>query len=203
MPGYEFFPGSGALDDTVHNIINVPIMPIWHMQQKDTLKRPLGPKALVGREAYRQAITQRLLPSLRAFNPDLILLSTGFDPVEGDVGNTRSGTADGEAGMDLQPKDFEWVTSEILKIADICCSGRVVSVLEGGYGQYSELEGNDSRGFAYNQVSSNKVKFPRFLFGMLTFCGLTLPLDWAYHLPGNDEPKHPFKCRICSCSLSH
>jgi acetoin utilization deacetylase AcuC-like enzyme len=36
--------------------------------------------------------------------------------------------------MDLDNKDIEWVTIEIMKIADICCSGRVVSVLEGGYG---------------------------------------------------------------------
>lgn len=37
--------------------------------------------------------------------------------------------------MDLTPDDFEWVTTEIMKIADLCCSGRVVSVLEGGYGR--------------------------------------------------------------------
>ena len=40
-------------------------------------------------------------------------------------------------GMDMEPADFEWVTSEIMKIADICCAGRIVSVLEGGYGSYS------------------------------------------------------------------
>lgn len=141
VPGYEFFPGSGASDDTVHNIINVPIMPKWHEQQGS---RETATNVLSGREAYRQAITQRLIPALRAFNPDLILLSTGFDPVDGDVGNTRSGTSDGKAGMDLQPHDFQWVTAEILKIADICCSGRVVSVLEGGYGQYA----SEARGVA-------------------------------------------------------
>jgi hypothetical protein len=91
----------------------------------------------MGREGYRQAIIQRLLPSLRAFNPALILISAGFDPALGDVGNTRNGTADRAAGMDLGSEDFEWVTSEIMKIADICCAGRVVSVLEGGYGSYS------------------------------------------------------------------
>ena len=32
-----------------------------------------------GRQAYRHAIQYRLLPALRAFNPDLILKSTGFD----------------------------------------------------------------------------------------------------------------------------
>lgn len=40
-------------------------------------------------------------------------------------------------GMDLNAEDFSWATTEIMKIADICCNGRVVSVLEGGYGEYS------------------------------------------------------------------
>ena len=39
-------------------------------------------------------------------------------------------------GMDLRPIDFEWTTTELLKVADLCCSGRLVSVLEGGYGSY-------------------------------------------------------------------
>jgi acetoin utilization deacetylase AcuC-like enzyme len=41
--------------------------------------------------------------------------------------------------MDLRPEDFEWVTTEIMRIADLCCSGRVVSVLEGGYGRPSDI----------------------------------------------------------------
>jgi hypothetical protein len=56
--------------------------------------------------------------------------------------------------MDMVPDDFAWITykvrfvktwclgtedklcAQILEVADICCSGRVVSVLEGGYGSY-------------------------------------------------------------------
>lgn len=40
-------------------------------------------------------------------------------------------------GIDLLPEDFAWATTEIMKIADICCGGRLVSVLEGGYGEYA------------------------------------------------------------------
>lgn len=40
-------------------------------------------------------------------------------------------------GMDLNSEDFSWATTEIMKIADICCNGRLVSVLEGGYGEYT------------------------------------------------------------------
>ena len=60
-------------------------------------------------------------------------MSTGFDPAYGDVGNTRSAPdnpKNTQVGMNLEP-DFSWVTGEILKIADLCCNGRVVSVLEG------------------------------------------------------------------------
>jgi hypothetical protein len=137
----------------------VPIPPMWHASASASASAsagspPSGAAAAsvgeassvrVGREAYRQAITQRLLPALRAFNPSLILLSTGFDPVEGDVGNTKTGTADADPGMDLRPEDFAWTTSEILNVADICCSGRVVSVLEGGYGEYAEQSKNIKR----------------------------------------------------------
>lgn len=88
-----------------------------------------------GRMAYRQAIQSRLLPSLRAFNPDLILISAGFDASKGDVGNARHERGRERMGLDLEPEDYAWTTRKILEIADICCQGRVVSVLEGGYGR--------------------------------------------------------------------
>ncbi len=101
---------------------------------------------LFGREAYRQAISQRLIPSLRAFNPSLILLSSGFDAAAGDVGNCRNYPGlQWARGMDLAPEDFAWTTSEIMKIADLCCSGKLVSVLEGGYGEYGRVNGKGGR----------------------------------------------------------
>lgn len=89
-----------------------------------------------GRLAYRKAIQDRLLPALRAFNPDLILISAGFDACKQDVGNAKhefGGKT--KMGLDLEPEDYAWTTRKILEIADICCQGRVVSVLEGGYGR--------------------------------------------------------------------
>jgi acetoin utilization deacetylase AcuC-like enzyme len=91
--------------------------------------------ATSGRQAYRQAIQSRLLPALRAFNPDLILISAGFDAAKGDVGNARHERGRERMGLDLEPEDYAWTTRKILEIADICCHGRVVSVLEGGYGR--------------------------------------------------------------------
>ena len=89
-----------------------------------------------GRTAYRQAIQSRLLPALRAFNPDLILISAGFDASKNDVGNAKHEAGGKEKmGIDLEPEDYAWTTRKICEIADICCQGRVVSVLEGGYGR--------------------------------------------------------------------
>eukprot|EP00980_Cylindrotheca_fusiformis_P016270 scaffold4829_cov129-Cylindrotheca_fusiformis.AAC.30 len=95
-----------------------------------------NPNSNAGRFAYRRAIQSRLLPALRAFNPDLILISAGFDACKGDVGNAKHEFgAKEKIGMDLEPEDYAWTTRKVLEIADICCQGRVVSVLEGGYGR--------------------------------------------------------------------
>jgi len=104
-----------------------------------------SPRAGGGRQAYRRAIQNRLLPSLRAFNPDLILISAGFDACKGDVGNAKHEIGGKEKiGIDLEPEDYAWTTSKILEIADICCQGRVVSVLEGGYGRHTASGVHDS-----------------------------------------------------------
>ena len=95
-----------------------------------------NPNPTSGRMAYRKAIQNRLLPALRAFNPDLILISAGFDACKGDVGNAKHEFgAKEKVGIDLEPEDYAWTTRKVLEIADICCQGRVVSVLEGGYGR--------------------------------------------------------------------
>ncbi|GKY96269.1 hypothetical protein MPSEU_000586400 [Mayamaea pseudoterrestris] len=73
------------------------------------------------RDAYRNQI----LPSLREFDPDIIFISAGFDAHRRDTMNF------GYVGM--VEDDYEWVTEQIIKVANTCCNGRVVSVLEGGY----------------------------------------------------------------------
>ena len=39
-------------------------------------------------------------------------------------------------GLNLTPDDFAWITAQVLSVARVCCPGRCVSVLEGGYGQW-------------------------------------------------------------------
>ena len=73
------------------------------------------------RESYRS----KILPALVKFNPDIILVSAGFDAHKKDDMNQ------GYIGM--VEDDYEWLTQQIVKVANVCCQGRVVSVLEGGY----------------------------------------------------------------------
>jgi acetoin utilization deacetylase AcuC-like enzyme len=60
---------------------------------------------------------------LRAFKPDFIIISAGFD----------AHRLDPLAGMNLEDDDFGWVTERLMAIADEQCAGRIVSILEGGY----------------------------------------------------------------------
>jgi acetoin utilization deacetylase AcuC-like enzyme len=63
------------------------------------------------------------LPKLRAFKPDFLIISAGFD----------AHRLDPLAGMNLEDDDYRWVTEELMQVADELCAGRIVSVLEGGY----------------------------------------------------------------------
>ena len=57
------------------------------------------------------------------FPPDLIIISAGFDSRRGDP----------LGGLMLEDSDFGEMTKEVMEIAERCATGRVVSMLEGGY----------------------------------------------------------------------
>ena len=64
-----------------------------------------------------------ILPRLRAFKPDILVISAGFD----------AHTRDPLANLNLVEADFAWVTKKLMEIADASAQGRIVSLLEGGY----------------------------------------------------------------------
>ena len=101
------YPGTGMEQETgvYNNIVNVQLRP--------------GS----GSEEFRTAYRDRILPALDAFAPDLLLISAGFD----------AHARDPLAQLRVQTADFQWVTRELLDIAEKRCDGRVVSTLEGGY----------------------------------------------------------------------
>ena len=100
------YPGTGAEDERgMGNIVN----------------RPLPPMS--GSREFRAAMTEGILPALESFAPDFILVSAGFD----------AHTDDPLASLNFTEEDYGWATGEIVRIAEGCCAGRVVSTLEGGY----------------------------------------------------------------------
>jgi len=69
-------------------------------------------------------IFERILkPIALEFDPELILVSAGFDIYEGDP----------LGGMNVTPDGFAGLIRSILDVANACCGGRVVITLEGGY----------------------------------------------------------------------
>lgn len=76
-------------------------------------------------KAYLRAIDQLVLPKLRAFEPEFLLLSTGFDAYR----------EERMAHMNLEAESFGPLTRRLVDFADQHCHGRLVSVLEGGYWQ--------------------------------------------------------------------
>ena len=77
-----------------------------------------------GGESFRAAVESAWLPALDAFRPQMVFISAGFDGHrEDDMGN-----------LGLVEADYEWVTRQVVQVAQRHAQGRIVSCLEGGYG---------------------------------------------------------------------
>ena len=72
---------------------------------------------------FRRAISSSWWPAVETHQPDLILISAGFDAHRDDP----------LAHINLDEGDFAWVTAEITALAEQFSQGRIVSTLEGGY----------------------------------------------------------------------
>jgi acetoin utilization deacetylase AcuC-like enzyme len=101
------YPGTGAKSERgEHNtVVNAPLRP--------------GD----GGEAFRAAFESVILPRLREFRPELVVISAGFD----------AHMRDPLANLNLLEGDFDWATRRLMEVAQASAGGRVVSVLEGGY----------------------------------------------------------------------
>lgn len=76
---------------------------------------------------FRSAVSDHWLPALERFQPEMIFVSAGFD----------AHRDDDMSYVSLTDADFRWVIEEIVRMADISASGRIVSTLEGGYELHS------------------------------------------------------------------
>jgi acetoin utilization deacetylase AcuC-like enzyme len=86
-----------------------------------TMNVPFRPGA--GDEEYLDAMRNRVVPAVEKFGPQVLMISAGFD----------AHADDPLAHIELSEMGFAEITRELAGLADRCCEGRVVSVLEGGY----------------------------------------------------------------------
>jgi acetoin utilization deacetylase AcuC-like enzyme len=107
---FPHYPGTGAATERgagagAGTIRNVPLPP--------------G----TGRAEYRHRFSAALAASLRELEPDLVLVSAGFDCLADDP----------LGGLLLEPEDLHGITEELVERTRPSAEGRVVAVLEGGY----------------------------------------------------------------------
>jgi len=103
---FPYYPGSGTEKEKgkYNNIFNIPL--------------PAGTTS----EEYLNAY-EFVLKKIKAFKPEFILLSAGFDAHKDDP----------LAQFELDSKDFYEITKRTLDLSKLYCDGKVVSILEGGY----------------------------------------------------------------------
>jgi acetoin utilization deacetylase AcuC-like enzyme len=107
---YPFYPGTGDVGETGSGAgrgatVNVPL--------------PAG----CGDDQYRQVYREILIPVARRFQPELILLSAGYD----------AHWADQIAMMEMSIRGFADIVTIINELVDELCGGRLLITLEGGY----------------------------------------------------------------------
>jgi len=107
---YPFYPGTGSAAEAGRG-----------EGSGFTLNAPM--EAGAGDDDYRRVFGETLAPRVLEFRPDLILISAGFD----------AHRSDPLGGMSLTEPGYERLTEMVQAWAGDFCSGRVVSVLEGGY----------------------------------------------------------------------
>jgi len=85
------------------------------------IKSPLSAGA--GSEEFRQLVTEHWLPALRAYKPQMLFISAGFDAHrDDDMGE-----------INFEDSDYAWITNHLVTVSqELDCLG-IVSMLEGGY----------------------------------------------------------------------
>jgi acetoin utilization deacetylase AcuC-like enzyme len=110
MHQHPLFPGTGAAEERGAG-----------PGEGRTLNIPMPPG--LSHERYVEGLYEGLDRALAEFQPDLVLVSCGFDAARGDP----------LAGFTLEPEDYRAMTVELVRRTRATTGGRTVSLLEGGY----------------------------------------------------------------------
>lgn len=182
--GINFYPGTGLGDDMVNNIVNVVVPPMWlakgasasatadtgerarkrtkRYSDSDDATHAEAPalQQQGGRLEWMKAFRERLIPALRAFGPELTIVSAGFDAAVSDVGNLGVDSKRNlrHQGINLRPEDYADMTRALVDVANVC-DGRIVSVLEGGYGHLMSV--NHAKDGSISEVQLGREVFAK------------------------------------------
>jgi len=107
MHQWPWYPGTGAADD------HGPLQTVWNV--------PMAPS--LPPSEYVNALLAGVDAATINFVPDLVLLSAGFDCLDGDP----------LGAFTLTLTEIRMLTRALVERAERWCDGRLVSVLEGGY----------------------------------------------------------------------
>lgn len=104
------YPGTGALDETGKD-----------EGEGFTLNIPMP--ASMGDAEYLRVFRDVIVPVGQEYDPELVIVSAGFD----------AHAKDPLGGMNMTHEGYAAITDEILRLARSTCDGKAVFVLEGGY----------------------------------------------------------------------
>ena len=107
---YPYYPGTGAINEIGQG-------------EAEGTKMNIPLAAHVGDEGFKQLYGQAVFPLLRRFQPELILVSAGFD----------AHWDDPLANIGLSLSGYFWLCQNLITLATEICQGRIVFTLEGGY----------------------------------------------------------------------
>lgn len=107
---YPFYPGTGSANETGEG-----------RGEGATLNCPM--RAGAGDKDYKEAFIKKILPKIREYKREIILISAGFDAHKEDP----------LANINLTIGCYKWMTERIMEVANEFSGGRIISLLEGGY----------------------------------------------------------------------
>jgi acetoin utilization deacetylase AcuC-like enzyme len=107
---WPFYPGTGSAAETGRG-----------PGEGTTLNLPLAQGA--GDEEYLEIVRTRVLPAIRLYAPQVLVVSAGFDSWRGDP----------LGGMRVSERSFADWGRLLREVAEELCQGRMLAALEGGY----------------------------------------------------------------------
>ncbi len=132
---WGIYPGTGWIDDAPHarkRMVNVPL------------------PAFAGDQVFEQIADRIFLPFIQSFQPQLLLISVGFDAYWNDP----------LTNLGLSTAGYQMLAEKVMSLAEEYCDGKIVFVLEGGYDPVNVANGSEGVFIATTGKGESSVRDP-------------------------------------------